>query len=161
MSQPPDLPIVVLHFCFVSRKFDLAAEPENDINPIRGQSFLAWLRARLEALGQEVDGPDTEDWGWYLGVRTAAGRYIVGASVIPDDDGDDWTIRLWRERSLREWITGKGRVTREDDLARLLERLVREEMEATESWTEEYRSAGPWRSPVHRFLTWAEAEREA
>lgn len=152
MKAQHDLPIQIRFVCFVSRKFDLEAEPENDINPIHGQSFLAWLRPRLEGLGYTVDGPDTEDWGWYLDVRGPTAGYIVGASALEFDEGVDWTIQLSRQRSFREWITGKGWITREDPLVRLVERIVREETEATEVCYEELLYAGLWRSPPHRSM---------
>lgn len=149
-ATPKDLPTQIRFVCFASGKFDLEAEPENDVNPIHGQSFLAWLRPRLEGLGYAVDGPDTEDWGWYLDVRGPTAGYIVGASAIADDDGACWTIQLSRRRSFREWITGKGWITRDDALVQLVERVVREETEAIEVWYEELQWAGPWRSPPHR-----------
>ncbi len=152
LNAPHDLPIQIRSACFVSRKFDLGAEPENDINPIRGQSFLAWLRPRLEGLGYTVDGPNTEDWGWYLDVRGPAKSHLVGASAIDCDEGAVWTIQLSRQRSFRECITGKGWITRDDPLVRLVERIVREETEATEVWYEELLYAGLWRSPPHRSM---------
>jgi hypothetical protein len=133
---------------FGSARFDTSAEPENDINPIRGQSFLAWLRPKLEALGYAVDGPDTEDWGWYVRVKCPTGSYIVGAIAIPDRDETAWMIQLWRERSLREWITRKGRQQRDDAFAQLVERIIRQDADATEVFTEELLSRGLWRSPV-------------
>jgi hypothetical protein len=92
---------VLIHFG--SRKFDITKEPENDINPIPGQSFLAWLRPRLEELGYMVEGPDTEDWGWYLEVQDAHARHMVGASAIPDDPVA-WTVQVRRWRRVREWL---------------------------------------------------------
>ena len=127
--------------CFDSRKFDITAEPPNDINPIHGQSFLAWLRPELEGSGYAVDGPDTEDWGWYLEVAGPSGRYTVGASAMTSIEPGvvDWTIQVWRRRSLRELVQRKGRVSRTDALVQTLERLVREKADdATETWTEEH-----------------------
>lgn len=125
---------------FDSRKFDINTEPPNDINPIHGHSFLAWLRPQLEGAGYEVDGPGTEDWGWYLEVAGPSGRYVVGASAMTAIQAGvvDWTIQVWRCRSLREIFQRKGHVSRSDALVQTLEQLVREGAgDATETWTEE------------------------
>ena len=142
-----------LLFHFGSDKFDTTKEPENDINPIFGQSFLAWLRPRLEQLGFVVDGPDTEDWGWYVRLRGGTGSYIVGATAIPDRDETHWTIQLWRERSLREWIAREGRLQPDDAFAKQIERLIREEVYPMELWIEALMSRGLWRSPVFRPIS--------
>ena len=52
----------VIHF--QSRLFDVAREPENPINPIRGTSLLEWLRAHVPA-HLAMSAPEAEDWGWY------------------------------------------------------------------------------------------------
>ena len=46
-------------------------------------------------------------------VRAPTGRYKVGASALPDrgDGPVYWTVQMTRSRSLREWLTGKGRLT--------------------------------------------------
>ena len=124
---------------FFSARFDVEAEPPNPINPIRGQSFLAWLRPELERKEYSVDGPGTEDWGWYLEVRGRSGRYVIGATAIPDTDGEvDWTIQLWRSRSWHERLRRTGHLTPDDELARVLEQLVRDGTQPTEMWVEEY-----------------------
>jgi len=152
VTAPHSLPIQIRSVCFVSRKFDVHSEPENDINPVRGQSFLAWLRPRLEGLGHRVDGPHTEDWGWYLDVRSPTKSYLVGAHAMECPEGADWSIHLSRQRSFRDWITGKNWITRDDPLVRLVERIVREETEANEIWYEELLWAGLWRSPPWRIM---------
>jgi hypothetical protein len=49
---------------FQSRLFDVAREPENPINPIRGTSLREWLRAHVPA-HLAMSAPEAEDWGWY------------------------------------------------------------------------------------------------
>jgi len=109
-----------------SAHFDVAHEPPNDINPIPGHALLAWLAPRLAREGYETDGPDTEDWGWYLDVWNPTDRYLVGATACPHDAGVSWFVQIQRSRSLVEVLRGRGRITREDALARLVERLLRE-----------------------------------
>ena len=114
-----------IEICFDSELFDVEAEPPNDINPIRGHSFLAWLAPRLEADGYRVDGPDTEDWGWYLEVVGPSGRYIVGAIAQPGKVVD-WMLQIWRSRTMRERLRGEGRISLADPLVRWIEACVRE-----------------------------------
>jgi hypothetical protein len=118
---------------FESRQFDIHAEPPNPYNQTPGQSFLAWLRPELVAQGYVVGEPGTEDWGWYLEVKGRDERYVIGASAMPDKDGIvEWTVHLWRTRSVLERLQGKGRPKRTDPLPKLVERLVREDAGATE-----------------------------
>jgi hypothetical protein len=111
---------------FDSDRFDVDAEPENDVNPIRGHSFLAWLARKLAPDGYRVDGPSTEDWGWYLDVVGPSGRYLVGASALPGGKDVDWTIQISRSRSIRERLRGEGRIGLADPLVRTIEAHVRE-----------------------------------
>jgi hypothetical protein len=128
---------------FDSELFDVEAEPPNDINPIRGHSFLAWLSPRLEAAGHRVDGPDTEDWGWYLEAAGPSGRYVVGASAIPSRGKVvDWTLQITRARSIGERLRGEGRIGPADPLVRWIEACVREQVGASETVVEILDSRG-------------------
>jgi hypothetical protein len=106
---------------FRTAAFDPALEPENPINPIAGQSVLAWLRAN--ALGSEYEStpPDYEDWGWYIEVRDADTAYTVGA-ICYDEGGSgdvvrDWMIQVVPRRRLSDVFRrrmasqGQGRLT--------------------------------------------------
>ena len=68
----------VIHF--QSRLFDVAREPENPINPIRGTSLLEWLRAHVPA-HLAMSAPKAKDWGryshvdWRVQSRCPRGRY--------------------------------------------------------------------------------------
>jgi hypothetical protein len=118
---------------FDSDRFDVDAEPENDVNPIRGHSFLAWLAGELAPEGYRVDGPSTEDWGWYLDVEGPAGRYLVGATALPGAGKvADWTIQITRSRSIRERLRGAGRIGLADPLVRSVEQHVRKGAGATD-----------------------------
>ena len=71
----------VIHF--QSRLFDVAREPENPINPIRGTSLLEWLRAHVPA-HLAMSAPEAEDWA---GTLTLIGEYGHIAAVV-DTEGN-------------------------------------------------------------------------
>jgi len=122
-----------IEILFDSELFDIDTEPPNDINPIRGHAFLAWLAPRLVAAGYEVDGPNTEDWGWYLSVQGPPGRYMVGATALPFRGAVvDWSLQIVRARSIRERLRGEGRIGLEDPLVRWIESCVRKQVGASE-----------------------------
>jgi hypothetical protein len=84
---------------FRTRKFDVTAETPNPVNPIAGQSVLSWLRAELAKAKANYTAtePDTEDWGWYIGVTgNDASTYLVGASADVDGSTPDveWVIQV-------------------------------------------------------------------
>lgn len=102
----------VIHFR--SRLFDLAAEPENPINPIRGASVLQWLRKRLPA-GLQATEVEAEDWGWYFDLDWHGRPYLIGASAEPADDGlADWMVQIDKRRNLKERLLGQARMTADD-----------------------------------------------
>jgi hypothetical protein len=88
----------------------------------------------LEAAGKGVEGPNTEDWGWYLSVQGSSGRYILGAIAWPSSDGPvvDWRLQLWRQRSLGDRLRGRGHITLQDPLVETTARILRTEGEASE-----------------------------
>jgi hypothetical protein len=52
---------------FQAAAFNSTEPKAHFINPCCfGDDVANWLKPRLEALGYRVDGPDQEDWGWYL-----------------------------------------------------------------------------------------------
>ena len=89
---------------FTTSRFDIANEPPNPINPIAGQSVLAWLRGELDRAGWRTTDPDTEDWGWYIEADGAAGTYLVGASADAHEPTAEveWTIQVHKTRSLKD-----------------------------------------------------------
>ena len=110
-------------------KFDVSSETPNDINPIAGQSLLNWLVEKLAGSGFEAGEPGTEDWGWYIHVEGNGAVYLVGASGQPERPPPDmdWVIQIHRNRSLKDKLTGKNKLTVDDPLVVLLDKLVRDE----------------------------------
>lgn len=123
----PSVPVGTFLIELSTARFDVASEPENDVNPIRGQSFLAWLRPQLESHGFEVEGPDTEDWGWYLEARKGEARYLIGASATEQEGTVDWIVQLRKLRRVSERLLGKNRMSGADPTFRWLLALLEED----------------------------------
>ena len=112
----------VIHF--QSRLFDVSAEPENPINPIRGASLLDWLRTRVPGLSE----PDAEDWGWYSHLVWQGRTYLVGASAEESDDGNHaWALQIDKHRTFKERLFGQGKMTADDPCLALLHGLIARE----------------------------------
>lgn len=94
--------------------FDLSKEKANPINPLYGQSLLAWLREELRDK-IEITEPAPEDWGWYSELRFDGNFYLIGASVF-FDEGDDplaeleWVFQVAKHRSFKEKVFGKNKM---------------------------------------------------
>ena len=112
---------------FRTARFDISTERPNPINPIAGESVLLWLRAELSKAQYRVSEPDTEDWGWYVSVEGGGASYLVGASADAEDKAAaiDWTVQVHKHRSLKERMLGKGKMTPDDPVSRLIEDALR------------------------------------
>ena len=112
---------------FQTAKFDPSRETPNPINPIAGESVLAWLRERINAARYETTQPDAEDWGWYMRVKGLDAAYLVGASGEMTDPGElvDWTVQVHRHRSLIDRLMGRNKMTADDPLFALIENSLR------------------------------------
>ena len=116
---------------FRSSKFDLSRETPNPINPLAGESVLLWLRDQLRSSSYQATAPAAEDWGWYMDVSGEGAAYLVGASADVGEPSAsiDWTIQIQRHRSLIDKLTGGHRMTDDDALAALVERIIRADPE--------------------------------
>jgi hypothetical protein len=114
---------------FATGKFDISKETLNDINPIAGEAVLKWIRQHIGAAGFTSTEPSTEDWGWYMTVEGSGASYLVGASGEPDRPPPDvdWTIQVHKHRGFMDKVTGKNKLSKDDPLFALLERIVRDE----------------------------------
>jgi hypothetical protein len=125
---------------FKTSRFDVTRERPNESNAFAGESVLGWLRDELAKHQYESTAPDMEDWGWYIDVKGAGNSYLVGASAqveYKDDDGStlsynvsasavlDWTIQIHKQRTVMEKLLGKNRMTVDDALCALVEKIVR------------------------------------
>lgn len=120
----PTMPHLI---AFKTARFDVRRETPNPINPIAGQSVLAWLRPQLVEAGYQATDPDSEDWGWYMDVKGASGAYLVGASADADSDEREieWIVQIHKHRTLSDKMFGRNVMTDEDPLVALIERIVR------------------------------------
>jgi hypothetical protein len=114
---------------FSTEMFDISKETPNPINPIAGQTVLNWIRGKLQGSGFTATEPDTEDWGWYVGVEGHGCSYLVGASGEPERPAPDvdWTIQIEKSRSLKDKLTGRNKMAGDDPLAAFLEKVIRNE----------------------------------
>lgn len=112
---------------FTTDRFDVSKETPNSINPIAGQSVLNWLREELAKAQYHSTEPDTEDWGWYMDVEGGSDSYLVGASADAQDPclDTDWVVQVHKNRSLKEKLLGRNKMTAEDPLFTLIESIVR------------------------------------
>jgi hypothetical protein len=112
---------------FRTARFDVRAETPNSVNPIAGQGVLKWLQPELARAGYQATEPDTEDWGWHMDVRATGGSYLVGASGDGEADAPvvEWVVQIHKHRSVTDRIFGRNRLTTDDALVALIERLVR------------------------------------
>jgi hypothetical protein len=116
---------------FATRKFDISKETPNDINPIAGEGVLNWIRERLANSPYFSTAPSTEDWGWYIDVNGEGSSYMVGASGEPERASPDvdWVIQVHKNRSFKDKLTGRNKLTDEDPFLAFLEKAVRSEPE--------------------------------
>ena len=114
---------------FRTARFDVSKETPNPINPIAGEGVLNWLRPELERAHYRTTAPSTEDWGWYMDVEGGGASYLVGASADAEDPNPerDWTVQVHKQRSLKDKLLGRGKMTPDDPLSTLIERIVRED----------------------------------
>jgi hypothetical protein len=114
---------------FSTSKFDISKETPNPINPIFGEEVLNWVRGKLAGTPYKATAPETEDWGWYIYVEGNGSTYMVGASGQPERTAPDmdWIIQVHKNRTFKDKLTGKNKMTSDDPLVALLESFVRSE----------------------------------
>ena len=96
---------------FKSTLFNASTPPRDYfINPCcYGDDVAQWLAAALRSRGYVVDGPDQEDWGWYVEVLGDVQRY-VNVALIEEDA--TWQIMIELRFSLKRVLSRR----RTDDL---------------------------------------------
>jgi hypothetical protein len=127
---------------FRSAKFDITKETPNLINHLAGESVLQWLREKLRGGPYEVAAPEAEDWGWYSKVQGVRASYLVGASAEAEQHSPspnlEWTVRIDKRRSLKDKLTGTNKLTTEDPLSSLIERLLHAEPEIVDVYLDRH-----------------------
>lgn len=118
-------------FLFSTDRFNLSKVKEHFINPCCfGEDLASWLHERLQIVGLTVDEPGQEDFGWYLGARLGADRYLLTISGNPDEENQttnrgEWRISVEKHRSFWERITGKNLLVPTDPVLTAVEGLLR------------------------------------
>jgi hypothetical protein len=108
-------------------KFDVAAEKPNPINPIAGQSLLAWFRQAAKPR-VAITEPEPEDWGWYSFAEWNGRTYLLGSSASEEDNGErEWVLQVVKQRTLLEKILGRERMQNDDGLAAFVLGLLAQE----------------------------------
>jgi hypothetical protein len=108
--------------------FDVSKERPNPVNPIHGESLLLWLADKLK--GQvAVPTPEAEDWGWYVNLGWSGRTYLVGASASEEGQGNrrEWILQIEKQRSFKERLLGRERMTTDDPCFTSIKRLLESE----------------------------------
>ena len=117
-----------LSILFRSNQFNLSKVGQHFINPCCfGEDLAGWLRQELPSTGIEASTPYQEDWGWELPVRLGADSYHLCMSGNADCQGSDvgeWRIIVQKRQSLWDRLMGRGRITADDPVLKLLEGIL-------------------------------------
>lgn len=111
---------------FKTSRFVNADEPENPINSLRGHALLSWLRDHCATLGL-IAGAEikAKDSGWYLDADVFAEPYRFGCgreqeAVYGQEESEAWSLSLSARRSLVDRLLGRGKLTADNAVLRLL-----------------------------------------
>ena len=106
---------------FNTDKLDVTRERANPINPIFGEALLLWLKKVL-APAYDIGTPEPEDWGWYAHLVWEGQRFMLGSSASDEEDDGrrEWVLQVVPQRSLKERLLGRGKVTRDHALVHYL-----------------------------------------
>lgn len=119
-----------LRILFRSDRFNLSKVGEHFINPCCfGEDLAAWLRQKLVERQVETRESYQEDWGWELPASIDGQSYYLcvsgnadGSDAKPDEG--EWGIIVEKKRSVFQRITGKGKITSNDALLRLVSKIL-------------------------------------
>jgi hypothetical protein len=111
---------------FTSTLFNCTEAKDHFINDCCfGDDLGSWLKARLEAAGHSVEGPEQEDWGWYLDVSRDGRSHYLNIGFSGDDE---WLMWIEPRRSLVDRLRGRNREA-EPQLVRDLHAIFKREPE--------------------------------
>ncbi len=132
-----------LSILFRTNRFNLSKVGAHFINPCCfGEDLAAWLRVELTSLEIETREPYQEDWGWELPARLPGSSYFLCMSGNSEESSIDkndgvWRIIVEKKRSVGQLLTGKGKITSDDDMVNTIERILRAEPTIREVQREE------------------------
>jgi hypothetical protein len=124
-----------LSILFRTSLFNLSKVHEHFINPCCfGEDLADWFGDRLTPKGVQTSTPYQEDWGWELPVKLGADSYYLcmsGNADRPGNNEGEWRIIVQKRRSIWERLTGRGKITVDDPLLKLLEQILSREPNVT------------------------------
>ena len=114
---------------FETSKFDVTKEDPSPVNPIWGRSLFLWLKDNIAGQVQLGD-PDRKDWGWATTIEWKGRPYQLCASAMEAaSDGYEWVFQVVKQRSVREQMSGKARMTRNDECLQFFKSLFESDPE--------------------------------
>jgi hypothetical protein len=122
-----------LSILFRTKRFNLSKVGAHFINPCCfGEDLAAWLRVKLTEQGIESREPYQEDWGWELPAKLPSGSYFLCMSGYAeessaDKDEGEWRIIIEKKRSIAQLLTGKGKITSDDQMMSRIEEILKRE----------------------------------
>jgi hypothetical protein len=128
---------------WITSRFNVSKVGEYFINPCCfGEDLAAWLRIKLADRVATVGPPGQEDWGWYLQVKYDRDSYLLGMSGYAEEnsanaDDGEWRIVVKKNRSIWQWMSGKGQITVQDGMFALIQTILRNEPAIREVHDEE------------------------
>jgi hypothetical protein len=111
-------------------RFNLSKMGELFINPCCfGEDFADWLRIKLTERNVQVRLPYQEDWGWELPAIVGSDSYYLGMSGNADgfneiEDEGEWNIIIEKKCSIRQRLSGKGKIAANDKIVLILEEIL-------------------------------------
>jgi hypothetical protein len=118
------------HILFKTNRFNLSKVGEHFINPCCfGEDLAAWLRGKLSERRVEVGQAYQEDWGWELPAACGNDSYYLCMSgnsdeLSTDPDEGEWRIIIEKKRTIRQRLSGAGKITANDEMVKTIQQIL-------------------------------------
>jgi hypothetical protein len=115
---------------FRTSRFNLSKVGGHFINPCCfGEDVAIWLRAKLAERSVKARESYQEDWGWELPVAYGDDSYYLCIGGNSDElrgnpDEGEWGIIVEKKRSIKQRLTGKGKIAVTDEMAKIIEEIL-------------------------------------
>jgi hypothetical protein len=117
-------------FSFSSDHFNRSEPKDYFINPnCFGDDLASWLMDALRKRGVKVedDGPDQEDFGWYLNIEISRSSY--SCVVLSQEDTDRWICVLEYNAGLVGSLLGKRKKPVPEAVSQIFDDILQSEPE--------------------------------
>jgi hypothetical protein len=124
---------VYLDILFETSRFNLSEVKPHFINDCCfGEDVAAWLRERLAEVGIDAIEPGQEDWGWYIEAGHNGQWYFIGVGGYSEEGAahknqGEWRIMVEKRRSFLEKLTGKNKMTPDEEILSIIRAIVERE----------------------------------